>query len=255
MDYNFCGFNPLKRRAGGIALVVIAAGLVLWGLTNTSQGGVWSFEDNPHPINFDELSAKEQQDLQSAQGSCERNLAIEYKIYLGRYPGYEKSGDAKTNFKNWKNYLAGLISKPVNACLFHIPYLKIWNLYQSPQVGDDFYYCGFYSRSPGTVAEQKIATLVDEAISYASTGSWIAISSLMAANRPGGIFDLNPDIEYYFRKLTRPAAGSEIQERDTSQLELFLDAERTTFLDAAVGRKDLQAVMDTSGPCKRRQQK
>ncbi len=64
--------------------------------------------------------------------------------------------------------------------------------------------------------------------------------------------DLNPDVEYYFRKLTRFTDFTTPELYDVSNLEPLLTPERIAFLDKAVQTSDLDAVIATTPPCRLR---
>ncbi len=223
-----------------------------------SQNSTWSFEEHPHPL-YDELTEEEKKNSDvlaeyplDGMSPCEADLLATYEIYLRRYPGFQKRGNARTNFTNWKNYIAHQKQNRGTLCMYKVPFRRLDAITFEPYVRKDFYFCGQYSRIPYTPLEHDAYLLIEEAISYAKTGHWSAVTTLVASQGEDHVIDLNPDIEYYFRKLIYPFAEDVEQDRDTSHLEPMLSAERIRFLDDAVTKRDFEAVVDTTPQCKTR---
>jgi len=221
-----------------------------------AQRTVWSFEDNPDPY-YEELSAAEREFLFGEknpeiersyieQGACRVYLAQNYKVYQKRYPDFEQTGSLEENFTNWKMHVSkrpGYIS-----CLASV----VWeDLSEMDFVNSfvDFRFCGKYSRPSISAEEYRVQKMIDELFAYTKYGSEPPIFFFLAANKDTKIIDLNPDVEYYIASLEFAQRVEETPERDVDHLEAVLDEERRTFIELAAKNYDLQAILDTTGPC------
>ena len=92
---------------------------------------------------------------------------------------------------------------------------------------------------------------LEELMSYASVGSLEAMDDFLGHHRPGSSISLNPDVELYIRKFLHK--NDEFKKYKgtwyTAHLEPLLTPERIEFVNAAVARRDFEAVLNSTAAC------
>lgn len=218
----------------------------------------WSFETHPNP-EYEDLSEDERffiklhsDRFSGKMGRCMAHILATYEIYLRRYPEFQETGDAMDNFKRWKRHIADENQFLRSDCLHLYPALKLYTFAVQPFVRNDFYYCGLFSRKAFTPLEHEARLLIEELVYYANTNEWLTIAPLIRDHEEGKIIDLNPDVEYYFRKLMLPVPKEYEKYTDVSHLIPQLSPERLAFLEDAIAKRDYHAVATSTKPCKPR---
>jgi len=218
----------------------------------------WSFVEHPDPY-VSGYTAEEFRFLDKVSsaspdnGVCEAGTRARFKIYRDRYPDFEKSGEPMANYRNWKLNFAEILGKDFTGCLIISPMIKFFNL-QKPRYNPGMYYCGKISGPPQSDRHKEMSAIAEELMAFAGIGNWHAIDTILFLNHLGERFiDLNTDVEYFLRKSLPVDWEFDKRNKDTSNLEPLLDAERRAFVDAALERSDLQAVLDTTAPCPKRE--
>jgi hypothetical protein len=214
----------------------------------------WSFADNPHP-RLGDLTAEEKAFIDTFRAgdatinACERSILAEYEVYNRRNLEFEASGAADETFRDWKVHLSRDTPGYLNSCMSTV---AAEGLLMADPPPSDFYFCGRYSRPPASAAELRYARLIDEVFVYAQSALEFSVNELLLVDKLTSIVDLAPATEYYFRKLVRPALKDEVEPRDVSHLLPGLTGRQQAFLDEAVEKRDLQAVLAMTGDCERR---
>lgn len=219
-----------------------------------AQDSVWSFKDNPHPVDGKLLEPEVNPekgtvaDLLALKVACESLLDEQYLIYRELYPDFENSGDSESNLKNWETHL---LTSADFACPALIPFVQLTSSYDD-ELFADFYFCGSYSRPAETALEREAAVLIDDLFDYAQLGEEALAFLLIAAGMTSGVVELNPDVEYYFSRLLGPVMEFDTQRPEITRPEQMLSDERKAFVEEAAERLDLQSVLDTTQPCAQR---
>ncbi len=235
--------------------MIFSTAFIFAGGLSTAKAAEWSFEDHPIP-HISEFTKAETDFLQQADDNrngrnpCAVGVEAEFQLYLKRYPAYGDTGSFQTLFANWKRHQV-YSSNSYNACIVHTLWLKLMDL---ATFGDpvNFRYCGKLINPVVTKTDIAVLEILREAALYANSGSPLAIDIFLELDEDYDFVDLNPDVEYYFRKLTRSREYTEPELYDTSRLKPLLTPERIAFLDKAVQTSDLDAVIATTPPCRLR---
>lgn len=128
-----------------------------FGVRAAESRSDWSFEAHPHPT-YDDMTDEERRastvpDNVPGYSPCAASVLASYNIYLDRYPEYAETGNARTNFINWKYQIALSERREATYCTGVAPFHQIGELNLSLFVRKDFYFCGRYSRAPITPME------------------------------------------------------------------------------------------------------
>ncbi len=211
----------------------------------------WSFSDHPFPRKF-QLTEGERDALAAPHNpgalyieNCELELKIGFDIYKSRYPRFAEIGDKENRFSAWKRHIVEQSKSGLQYCVVDLPFVRFIELFY----WGDLIYCGQFSREPETSVEHERVQALSEIIDYARLGKPSALSVLLILNGPDGKVRLNPDLEYYMRRLFKKL-GVYDDEWDTAHLEPALSPQRQAFVEAAVEREDFAAVLDTTEPCR-----
>ncbi len=227
----------------------------------------WSFADHPHPSE-DKMTAAEidrlrrvvpPEDLHPDRLDdatyCPIKLDIHYAIYRSHYPAFETSTNPQTRRKQWQ---IGAFASPdavyLRHCLHWQLARKIEAFTKTFEANPDFVFCGRYSRSPVNTNERALKAFIDEYIAYAKTGYLDVSLGWENWGLPFNLVKLNADVAYYFAKISQPPIPWYPDWRDMADdfakaLQSAFDDERRVFLDAAVARRDFDAVAATTAPC------
>ncbi len=237
-----------------LAKIITAFIVVLFFAPSSfAQQNAWSFKDNPYP-KANQLSEQERQMLNSKKEAlnnienCEELEKIQYKIYQNHYSKFQKYADDGDNFERWKlymiksgNYLSCSLLKPMQLLVDRDSELEY----------EHFYFCGQFSRPAQNEQEKQVAKVITQLFENAKTGSPAAVDILLYANENSEIINLTPDIEYYFSVLAKPFL-KENNERDLSHLYSLISEEKQEFIKEAAQNLDIDSVLATSLPCKKR---
>ena len=247
---------PLKRMIKIIAMIFAIAFFTQPASALTPVD--WSFEDHQHPSVRD-LSLEKKRLLGQAyeedkkSPGCSTLIATEFKFYTDKYPKYLEVGDEEILRQKWLDYVTQSGHVKWATCFYAKPHDAFYELATTYKENDrEFYFCGLPSHSPANDYERSIVEHSSRMIFYAQKGVFHAVFYLMLANHLKTVFHLNPDIEYYFRKITKEAPTKSKDFSNVSHLTPKLSPERIAFLDEAVKRLDYQAVLETTQPCKAR---
>ncbi len=227
--------------------------------TNAAFGAVkldWSFADHPHPDETN-LTAEERTATFLSIGwrgkptdFCPNVISVQFEIYNDRYPGFAEIGTEEERFKAWKIHIVeGTYDKSLD-CIVGEPFMKILDVRREVEL----VFCGVFSRQPISQSEKAFVNLVVEMLDYMKLGIGSVIGDLIILHKPDDPYvrvNLNPDVEYLFRKSLKLM---DIYEGhfNTDHLEPHLTKQRMDFIDAAVQNRDFDAVLDTTPPCKDR---
>lgn len=219
------------------------------------EAAEWSFEEHPIP-HISEFTKAETDYLQKASDEtngripCAVSIEARFQIYLKRYPAYAETGTFQTLFANWKRHQV-YGSDSYHACIVHTPWMKLMDL---ATFGDpvNFRYCGRLINPVVTKTDIAVLEILREAALYANSGNPFAVGIFLELDEDYDFVDLNPDVEYYFRKLVRFTDETTPALYDVSHLKPLLTPERIAFLDRAVQTSDLEAVIATTPPCRLR---
>ena len=99
---------------------------------------------------------------------------------------------------------------------------------------------------------KKVTIWIDDLFEYAQLGDEFLTFMLLGADTISYAIELNSDVRYYFVKLLDPKLELNFQKRDLFQSGQGLSGERRGFVERAAENLDLQAVLDTTQPCKPR---
>ena len=240
------GFGNLLKTG---RIVRAAAMIAIFLSTHPATAAEWSFDEHPHPSIFD-YTKKERRIARSLRfafdiDSCLVSLLSSYRIYRERYPDYEKTGDPITNFENWKRHLVHSDQEIIPTCLFYEEGSRFHDMsYRRP-----FFFCGRSLDEPEASYDENIEMQFAKLLDFANSGRSDAVYELFDTQRHRPNIALNPDVEFYFRRIIRTDIWLQEELRDTSHLEPHLDAERKAFVEKAVKTRDLAAVMATTAPC------
>ena len=247
---------PLKRMIKIIAMIFAIAFFTQPASALTPVD--WSFEDHQHPSVRD-LSLEKKRLLGQAyeedknSPGCSSLIAPEFKFYTDKYPDYLEGGETEKLRQNWLDYVTQSGRVKWMGCIYSQTHDAIFELWKISKKNDrEFYFCGLPSYPPANDYERSLTELSNRGIFYAEKGVYQAVWYLMLSNQLKSVINLNPDIEYYFRKITKDDPIKVDAFSDVSHLTPKLSAERISFLDEAVKKLDYQAVLETTQPCKAR---
>ena len=235
------------------ASIVIAATNDAW-----SRGLNWSFAEHPHLYRerqtLDEHAARalvDEMEFETLHARCEEVLRVGFKIYSDRYPHFSKIGTRARRFRAWKYHIV-VDYYPIEIhCAVTLPFLQLLRLLFPNDVG--LVFCGVFLREPETQKEHQFVKILEEMIDYADYGKLVIMDHFILLHEPDTSFDLNPDVEYFFRKsLQRNDEYKNVW--DTRHLEPLLTRERKKFVSDAAGRKDLMSVLYTTPDCTKPEQ-
>ncbi len=255
MRTNFQGSERKRLVFRAVLAIFIALPVFLSTVagTNAAAAGQWSFEDHPQPP-YEQYTKKELGYLDEAENvpadksACEASVEADYRIYRERYPEFEKSGDPQSNFKNWKHYLVYSNRTYYPICLF-IPLESETSELLEKIPTKNFFYCGRDLTDAEITNYPHVAELLAEILDYANSGRYEAVAMIIDLSDYKPNIRLNPDVEYYFRKIVHTDYEPEKARMDTSILARLLSTDRRAFLDKAAETHNLQAVAATTAPC------
>jgi len=222
-------------------------------LAGKAQAEEWSFDNHPQPP-YEQYTKKELGYLDEAdkipanKNGCEASVEAEYRIYRERYPEFEKSGDPQSNFEKWKRYRVYSSRKSFPICLFIRLESDTADLLERIPT-KSFFYCGSEMTDAETLNYPLAAKRLIKILDYANSGRYEAVAMIIDLSDYVPNVRLNPDVEYYFRKIVHTDYEPEKARMDTSILARLLSGERRAFLDKAAEIHNLQAVAATTEPC------
>ncbi len=222
----------------------------------------WSFADHPQPP-YKELTKAEQKALDDSGRDhrdfeilCRGPMAVAYDIYQDRYPAFLRIADAATRERHWRTHLVAIGRAPHLCFIWDLARIRIPAAQKRLGAFSRFRFCGRYAQAPANDAERHLAGLVDELFAYAATGNYSAIRAFPGHANDDNRLALGPDILYYLYAIAWPTSPAfekrwnEHQQRKLVYLTRYFSSGRRAFVDAAVRRRDLAAVVATTGPCK-----
>ena len=238
-------------------LILALAALIASG-TTLAEDKAWSFKANPHPRKF-EYSDLQDQLWQKAMRTwgdeidiCDAVLAAEYEVYKLEYPAFVFSELAlePQMHRAWRDHMVEERYHLPTQCMVRSAHARILELLGHVE-WVSFRFCGnLHTGLPNTFDEDYLAAGLERMLELAALGAPEAMVNVLyyaaAAGQPN--LTLNPDIEYYLRMSLRSSPRHE-EHWGVAGLETHLPAERIAFLKAAVSRRDLAVVRDTSATC------
>ncbi len=184
---------------------------------------------------------------------CALLIESEYKIYNSHYQNFQKFGQKKQNFLNWKQYLIKQMKNNkadnLQACLLLSPTNELTRLEGNYNIDSDFYYCGHFSRAPQNEVENQIKLTIIEMVKNVEFGSDIAAWLLLKENNYKSTIRLNKDLEYYLRKILQNDELTSARDKDLSELAPLFDKKKLDFLDDAVSKRDFGLVLEATNKC------
>ncbi len=245
-------------------LVFASAAFMLMSLSGpqTSFAGDWSFQEHPQPsteISFEELlyidgDWKRDGMLPECGGKVHRS----YEIYLKYFPEYAETAEPEQAYQTWRDYILADEENSLGGCMTGAYASAIETLYKRDPSRITVSYCGRFSGEPTTEEDLFVVDKIRYLEGLADKGFAVAQGYylLMDGN---SVVRLNPDILYFLRRaLDGSSFANDLGLFDTQDsifavnspgLEEQLSSERKAFVDGAVLRNDLSAVLETTGPC------
>ncbi|TNB47435.1 hypothetical protein FF124_11265 [Martelella lutilitoris] len=215
----------------------------------------WSFADHPHPDFMDEYSAEEDAmiaDLEAMGAginNCSAEIVFEYLIYNRRYPEFAFTHEFKEGLEVWKHHVLETNRAASSFCIVIEVTEELRELYSydfaTPTEG---LFCGKPGRPYINAEESRIMGLLDRLVSYAATGNSFALPALSEVEDWSDI-RLNPDIRYYVEARQARRYGNEPAPILRDTVIALQGKDRLAFVEDAIARNDLYAVIETSPPC------
>lgn len=257
MKYKFNINESHKFRYTALILLIIGLYLsnIIASMAASSAASnelYWSFDDHPHPQSH-MLTVEEKNTLNSINDYrggielCSKTMQSQFAIYGGRFPRFEQSGAEEKRFSAWKLHLLKGDYEFESECITDELFLKILETKHYVNL----VYCGIFSGIAETEQEHLFVESLEQMASYAHLGILTAMGNFISLHRPGSNLSLNPDVEFFIRKSLQK--NVELVEYKytwyTGHLEPLMTQERIEFVNAAVERGDLDAVLSSTSPC------
>ncbi|MBB4122119.1 hypothetical protein [Martelella radicis] len=231
-----------------------AACLFLFSAALPAQAN-WSFAVHPHPDFTDEYSAEEDaifSDLEAVGNgfrNCAARIMFEYLIYNRRYPEFAFTHAFNDGLEAWKLHVLKTGRASSAFCIVLEVTEELRELYSydfaTPTEG---LFCGKPGRPYINAEESRIMGLLDRLVSYAATGHYFALPALAEVEDWSDI-RLNPDIRYYVEARQARRYGNEPAPILRDTVIALQGKDRLAFVEDAIARNDLHAVIETSPPC------
>lgn len=184
-------------------------------------------------------------------------------VYLETYPDYAETGPRNLLYARWLDYAEASEEWSLPCCLSAPHGYQLRRMLEEPDADVTISYCGRFAGDPETSYDWLAKMHIDVIEHIALKGSVAGLSVYLQLDGKGRVVNLNPDVVYYLKSAilssdnpTRPDylfdendASWRDQPWNRPNLEEELSPERKAFVDEAVARGDLAAVLETTGPC------
>lgn len=211
---------------------------------------VWSFER--HPIIID----VERPDLFGEPvemgEKCSNRLNVHFEMYNRIYPGFRALGSKEHRQRLWKTEIAETGTPRLALCL---GYNIWWNFLDTSHAKlrarekHPFVYTGRFCWSENTVNDVAMQKAIADIIRYSKNSHWFVLMGFFDHTKDSRYFDLNPDIEYYFRMRNRISRGPDEDDAEINHLRDQLSEHQRRFIEKAAKNGNFEAVAERTAPC------
>ncbi|MCY0096232.1 hypothetical protein [Hoeflea ulvae] len=233
----------------------MALGLQGFGAAVAGEAAAWSFKLHPHPevqdLTLSERRLRDSIDFERyphIYPACLDQVDVDYAIYQGRYPAFSRQGEPAENLRAWKRHIVRQLYPGFSICVAGLPaYALQFHEAELEEVGIVF--CGRFSGQAKSPIDMFFQAQIREALDFAVDGNRGVAFGVLLYSPARSAVRLNPDVEYYFRKSFENDDDYLPRDWDSSHLIDQLTDQRKAFVEDAVKRRDLQAVLDTTADC------
>ncbi|QQM29716.1 hypothetical protein JET14_15620 [Martelella lutilitoris] len=174
---------------------------------------------------------------------------FEYLIYNRRYPEFAFTHAFNDGLEAWKVHVLKTDRAASAFCIVLEATEELRTLYSYDYATPpDGLFCGKRGRLPETSVDFRIYKLLERLVSYAATGHYFALPALAEVEDWSDI-RLNPDIRYYVEARQARRYGNEPAPILRDTVIALQGKDRLAFVEDAIKRNDLYAVIETSPPC------
>ncbi|TPW28826.1 hypothetical protein FJU08_15980 [Martelella alba] len=240
---------------------------VLSGLASTVHAELaWSFADHPIPALHD---LDDETMLYVFLSPEDSNMVLDCGDYFGRYltayeryyPEFARQGTPEERDQAFRAGVEAYGDDYLVTCLTSPYVLKLHKDIWATPLRFTVRYCGRFEGEPVTDADRYMVETIRRVERIAARGSEEGLFNMILLDGEPDRTELNPDLLYFLKKslidtdfarqrmILDPGSRFGILAINSPDLEAQLTPKRKAFIDAAVKRGDLRAVLDTTGPC------
>lgn len=237
-------------RTATVALA-LGIGFLFSAFGSQALGASWSFEENTVPARMqfteEEWALLEDKKRMNRPLDCKGDSELYFGIYERRYPEFEKAvPDRRERLQLWQIEAIATYPYPLFSCIVRDWSFALLRRYRTSNFGG-FFYCGRWSRPAISPAEKRFQAAVEWGLPYVETMRSDMLFHFLTVAKVNAV-RLNADVEYFLRTALRQS-GDFDAEWPVGHLLSELSEKRIAELDAAIARRDLDFVLETTPSC------